>query len=129
MEKEYRLLIMQKAEGVKAEGRKQESRKRHFPFFLSAFCISAFSLLFLTKGYSQKLWTLEKCISHAIENNIQIKTQELGLEINNNQLLRSKLGLLPNISAGASENFSFGRKVDPFTNDFAPENYNSTNFQ
>lgn len=94
--------------------------KIFFTFILSIIIINS---------YSQTLWTLEKCINHAIENNIQIKTQELSLEINNNQLLQSKLGLLPNISAGASESFSFGRKVDPFTNDFAPENYSSTNFQ
>ena len=87
--------------------------------FIFAFC----------KGYSQELWTLEKCINHAIENNIQIKTQELSLELNNNQLLQSKLSLLPSINASAGESLTFGRSVDPFTNEFAPENYNSTNFQ
>jgi outer membrane protein len=86
------------------------------------------SILIIT-AYSQELWTLEKCISHAIENNIRIKTQELSLEINDNQLLQSKLGLLPSFNAGASESLTFGRSVDPFTNDFAAERYNSTNFQ
>ncbi|MDR2011397.1 MAG: TolC family protein [Bacteroidales bacterium] len=95
---------------------------------MKIFFISILSFIIINT-YSQELWTLEKCINHAIENNIQIKTQELSLEINNNQLLQSKLGLLPSISAGASESLTFGRSVDPFTNDFAPENYNSTNFQ
>lgn len=79
--------------------------------------------------HTQNLWTLEKCISHAIENNIQVKNQELSLKVNENQLLQSRLGLLPSISAGASESLTFGRSVDPFTNDFEPNNYNYANFQ
>lgn len=80
-------------------------------------------------AYSQNEWTLERCIQYALENNIQIKSQELNNQINENQLLQSKLGIMPSLNAGASEGLTFGRSVDQYTNEFSTENFNSTNFQ
>lgn len=79
--------------------------------------------------FSQKKWTLNSCINYAIENNFQIKNQILSNKISDNNLLQSKLDLLPNLNAGVNENFVFGRSIDPYTNDFSSENYNSANFQ
>lgn len=78
---------------------------------------------------AQESWSLEDCIHYAMENNIQIKTQQLNTEINQNQLSQSKLSLVPGLNAGASESVTFGRNVDPYTNDFSNENFNSSNFQ
>ena len=80
-------------------------------------------------SFSQEKWTLEKCINYAIQNNLQVKTQSLNNQIDKNNFLQSKLNLLPNLNIGASEAFVIGRSVDPFTNEFSTENYNSTNFQ
>ena len=95
--------------------------KKHFLiifFFTLVFSVSA-----------QEQWSLERCINYALENNIQIKTQELNVELNNNQLQQSKLSLLPGLNAGASQNFTFGRSVDRYTNDFSTDNFSSSNFQ
>jgi outer membrane protein len=75
-------------------------------------------LAIFTSAYAQDGWSLERCIQYALENNIQIKTQELNTQIYNNQLQQSKLGILPGLNAGANENFTFGRSVDPYTNEF-----------
>lgn len=92
--------------------------------------ILIFLLIFLSIcGYSQENWTLDRCVSYAMENNIQIKTQELNLQINKNQVLSSKLSILPGLNAGASESFTLGRSVDPYSNEFTNDNFSSSNFQ
>ena len=79
--------------------------------------------------FAQQNWSLEQCIQHALQNNIQIKSQNLNTQINENQLRQSKLSILPGLNAGASESFTFGRSVDNYTNEFSSENFSSTNFQ
>ena len=66
-----------------------------------------------------KQWTLEECINHALENNIQIQQSELNLLITNQNLAQSKYGMLPNINGFASHTYNFGQTIDPFTNQFA----------
>lgn len=83
----------------------------------------------VTYAFSQNAWSLERCIQYALDNNIQIKQQELNAQINDYQLQQSKLGILPGINMGASENFRFGRSVDPYTNEFETDNFSSANFQ
>lgn len=80
-------------------------------------------------SFSQEKWTVEKCIKHAIDNNLQIKSQLQNNQITENNLLQSKLDLLPSLNVGANESIILGRSVDPYTNEFSSENYNSTNFQ
>lgn len=86
--------------------------------------------IFVTISVSaQESWTLERCINHALENNIQIKNQDLNTQVYENQLNQSKLAILPSFNAGANENFTFGRNVDPYTNQFSTDNFSSSNFQ
>jgi outer membrane protein len=79
--------------------------------------------------FGQNSWTLEGCINYALENNIQIKTQEFNTEINNNQLQQSRMSIIPGLNAGGSESLTFGRSVDPYTNEFSTDNFSSSNFQ
>ena len=88
-------------------------------FFFSAIYIS---------GFSQKVWSLEDCINHALENNLQIKIQQLNSDLRTNQLLQSKADIFPSLNAGTNQNVNFGRSVDPFTNEFTTHNVFSTNF-
>ncbi len=67
------------------------------------------------------IWSLEKCILYAIENNIQVKQMELSSEYNSNILFQSKLGALPNLNAGASHSWSFGRALDETTYQFTKD--------
>jgi len=67
------------------------------------------------------VWSLEKCIFYAIDNNIQVKQMELGSEFNSNTLLQSKLGALPNLNAGATHSWSFGRALDETTYEFTKD--------
>jgi outer membrane protein len=77
--------------------------------------------------FAQQAWTLEDCINYALEHNLQVKQQVLNTEVYENNLLSSKVTLLPSINGGLNQNFTFGRSVDPFTNDFSTENVSSSN--
>ncbi|MDR2888146.1 MAG: TolC family protein [Bacteroidales bacterium] len=63
----------------------------------------------------QKIWTLDECIAHAVDNNIQIKQQELQTRYQKNALDLSKMNILPTLSATGSENLSWGRSLDQTT--------------
>lgn len=77
-----------------------------------------YSLIITFQGVinaQQKTWTLEECIKYAIENNIQIKQQDIQTEYQKNTLDLSKLKLLPSLNGSASHNYSYGRALDQTT--------------
>jgi outer membrane protein len=59
-----------------------------------------------------RIWTLEDCVNYAIENNIQIKQTELGIENSEINMLEGKLNLLPNLNGSANYSYSWGRVLD-----------------
>lgn len=61
---------------------------------------------------AQESWSLEQCIGYAIENNIQVKQQELNVRINENSYTQSKFAHFPNLNASANHNYNFGRAID-----------------
>lgn len=74
-------------------------------------------LLFGTSGHAQeRRWTLEECIAHAYQQNIEIKTQELAAA-KRLSLSESKWSYAPDLSASAGYSLSTGRVLDP-TYDF-----------
>ena len=76
----------------------------------------------------QKAWTLEECISHALENNIRIKQQEIMTEYQVTALEQSRLSLLPTLNGSASHNYAFGRVLDMTTYTFTNQTVQSNNF-
>ena len=66
---------------------------------------------------AQRKWSLNQCISYAIENNTNLRQYEIQEKMSKESLTQSKRDLLPGISASASARLSFGRSVDPITND------------
>ncbi len=77
---------------------------------------------------SQQIWSLEQCIEYALKNNIQVKQQQLNLEIAKEDLLQSKINLLPDLNANATHVYNFGQTIDLYTNTFATERVQSNNF-
>ncbi|KAA0991519.1 TolC family protein [Dyadobacter aurulentus] len=74
-------------------------------------------------------FSLEDCIRIALETNPQVKQSELTVQSNNNIYQQSKWQRWPSISFSAGQGFSFGRNIDPFTNQFVQRNISSNNFQ
>ena len=56
-----------------------------------------------------KKWTLEECIQHAIAHNIDIKRMALQKENAEVELNTAKMSRLPNLNAGAGQQWNFGR--------------------
>lgn len=70
---------------------------------IGLFCLS------LQVGAQTKKWTLEECVRHAVEHNIDLKQVELEVETNKIELHTSRRSWLPSLNASASQNFDFGR--------------------
>jgi outer membrane protein len=71
-----------------------------------------------TQDLNQKSYSLEECISIALENNIDLKSANLranSAKVNHQQ---SKANLLPSINGNFNIGVNDGRSIDPFTNDF-----------
>jgi outer membrane protein len=71
---------------------------------------------------AQDVWSLEKCITYAIDNNIQIKQGTLQTQYQQNNVRQSKNSRLPNLNAQVSQNMNFGRSL---TYDNTYQNINS----
>jgi outer membrane protein len=76
----------------------------------------------------KKVWTFQQCLDTAIQRNISVNQSRLSNEINKIDLKRSKANRIPGLSANANEGFNFGRSINPTTNNYVNENYNSTSF-
>jgi len=86
---------------------------------------AAIMLVVFTSAQGQTLWSLQKCIDYALQNNIQIKQQTLNSEYYRNQLQQAKYNRLPNLNSGFQNNMSFGRTIGP-DNTYLDINSNST---
>ena len=69
-----------------------------------------------------KVWTLEECIDYALEHNIEIKRQELGVDDSEIGLSESRWDYAPSLSAGTSYSISSGRVLDQTTYEFIENN-------
>ena len=58
---------------------------------------------------SAEIWTLDSCINYAINHNIDVRTQNLNRQSAELDVIEAKDRFLPEVSAGASQSFNFGR--------------------
>ncbi|WP_435254899.1 hypothetical protein [Tenacibaculum sp. A30] len=90
-------------------------------------------LLLVQIGFSQtedlstkKVWTLEDCITYAIENNITIKDAALDKSQADVNYFETKSSRLPNLTGSASQSFTNGNSIDPITSDYVSDQKNGT---
>ena len=77
--------------------------------------------------HAQELWTLDKCINYAHDNNIQIKQSTLNTQYQMNMLKEKKNSRLPNLNGQVSENLNFGRSLT-YENTYQNVNSSQTDF-
>ena len=87
-----------------------------------------FLLLLALSSFSQENWTLEKCIDHALKNNLNIKESQLDVDLSKASSNKTTFDYLPTLSGNATHGYNFGQRIDPFTNTFATERVRSNNF-
>ena len=67
---------------------------------------------------AQEAWSLQRCLDHAFEHNIQIQLGQLGEVSAAIGTQSAKGAFLPNLNGNLSHGYNFGRTIDPFTNQF-----------
>jgi len=74
--------------------------------------VAIFVFVAVVSGQSDSLWTLDQCIEQAIEYNLEVKRQELMLQSTSQDMLQSKMDLLPNLNGQVEHQFGSGRILD-----------------
>lgn len=95
--------------------------KRTILISLFALCGTAFA--------QNKTWSLRDCINYAMDNNLSLERSKLNLNSAEYDKKISKFDFLPNLNGNASQGFSFGRAVNPTTNEFITSNISNLSFQ
>lgn len=89
-----------------------------------AICIAAaFSLC----APAQRVMTLAQCIDYAVSHNVNVKRNANNVEQQKVQLSTARNSRLPDLTAGASQSFNFGRGLNP-ENAYVNRNTQSTGF-
>jgi len=73
-------------------------------------------LIGFTSIGQNKLWTLQECVKHALENNISIKRGENTLLINEQDIKGAKGNFLPSVSANSGGGVNIGSGFDVVSN-------------
>lgn len=95
---------------------------------MKRYCIVLVALLIgLVSVKAQQIWSLEDCINYALTNNIDVKKQMLYIQYAEEDLLQSKLDMLPSLNGFANHGYNWGQTVDRFTNEFATERVRTNN--
>ena len=81
-----------------------------------------------SSAQDHEAWSLERCISHAIDNNIQIKQSALQKESARLDKTQSLAQLFPSLNASAGFNVNFGRNLDFASNEYVNAQTNSNSF-
>jgi outer membrane protein len=94
-------------------------------FHVNVLCCAALACAAAAEG---RQWSLKECIAQALEHNIRMSGQRLETSYYQNRFRQSKADLLPEINGYASQDFLFGRSVDPYTNGYQTKNVISNQF-
>lgn len=69
------------------------------------------------------VWSLQRCIQYAVDHNISIKQDSLTARLARYTVQQSQLAQIPAVSASGSYGKSFGRSINPTTNQFVEGGY------
>ncbi len=61
---------------------------------------------------AQSVWTLENCIRHALENNIEVQQQQVSVEKQTVNAETARYSRLPNLMLDGTQRFDFGRTLN-----------------
>ncbi|MEL6918766.1 MAG: TolC family protein, partial [Bacteroidota bacterium] len=84
--------------------------------------------LVCTNLIGQEKWTLDNCVTYALDHNLQLNDFEYTEQSNKETYKQSIRNLLPTINASTNYTINFGRSTDPFTNDVVTTDFFSNNY-
>jgi outer membrane protein len=86
------------------------------PAALLAFSLSA-----------QQPWTLDQCLLRAEQQNLTYRNAQLQADLADKASDQSRWALLPDLNAGATHGYNWGKAVDRYTNTFATDRVRTNN--
>jgi len=84
--------------------------------------IAAFVFMSVASGQSESVWSLDQCIDQAIQYNLDVKRQELMLKSTNQDVLQSRMNLLPSLNRRIEHQLGSGRVLDRGTYEWKDAN-------
>ncbi len=93
----------------------------------STMLLLAIAVIQTVVAQEDKIWTLQECVSYALENNISVKQAQLDKEISIEDVKSAKWNFAPNLNANASQNFNFGSSITA-SGSRAAADFRSNNF-
>jgi len=87
-----------------------------------------FFLLLSVNTLAQEKWTLDECIAHALEYNLQLNNFEYTTDAGREDYRQSVRNLLPVVNANSDYNVNSGRAEDPNTGTFVVQDFFSNNY-
>jgi outer membrane protein len=89
----------------------------------------AFALGISTYTQGQQKYSLQQCITIALENNLQLRQLMLQVQTGQNTVDLSKWQRYPTLNFNGNQGLQSGRNIDPFTNQFVEQTVNFSSFQ
>ncbi|MBK8355879.1 MAG: TolC family protein [Saprospiraceae bacterium] len=80
------------------------------------------------QAIAQEVWTLDRCINEAVQNNLQLKQSDLMIRRDAISYTTAKAGRFPDLNGSTSFYESFGRQIDPTTNSFNNQNFGNQSY-
>jgi outer membrane protein len=80
----------------------------------------------LTPETSER-WTLKQCIEYALANSLAVQSSNYNVERSEVDLRQSKFSRLPSINGSVGYGYSWGRGLDPVSNNFVSQEIRSSN--
>lgn len=77
------------------------------------------AFLLASGAHAQEVWSLERCIQYAQENNLSVKQAEANVKTALLSERQAKASRLPNVGASFNAGEQFGRTIDPTSNQFS----------
>ena len=85
-------------------------------------------IIMAVSSQAQEKWSLVKCVSYAIENNISVKQADLQTRFSDVTYKQSKNAQYPSLNFQNSTGYRFGRSENPATGILEDNNFLSANF-
>ncbi|MDH3649966.1 MAG: TolC family protein [Saprospiraceae bacterium] len=76
---------------------------------------------------AQEVWSLQRCVQHALDNSLALQQTRLDVSQAEIDLSIAKQERIPSLNGSSSYSFSFGRRIDPTTNDFINQEFSNQN--
>jgi outer membrane protein len=72
-------------------------------------------------------WSLKQCIDYALANSLLVKRSTYNVQSSEVDLRQAQFSRLPNVNGSVSYGYSWGRGLDPVSNDFVTQEITSSN--